>query len=69
MLTLNKDKNSLLSLIKPAIKRFTTVDFGEVVYEEDLYSAIDKAGLEVTKKVRVYRGMNIFLRLAPVYYI
>lgn len=69
VLTLNKDKNSLLSWIKPAIKRFTTVDFGNVIYEDDLFSVIDQAGLEVTKKVRIYKGFNIFLRISPVYYI
>ena len=69
VLTLNQNKNSLLSKIKPAIKRFTTVDFGKVVYEDDLLSLIDSAGLEVTKKIRVQKDWNLFLKIAPVYYI
>lgn len=69
MLTVNKNKNSLLAWIKPIIKKFTTIDFGNVIYEDDLYSVIDKAGLEVTKKERLYWGFNLFLRLSPVYYI
>jgi hypothetical protein len=44
-LTLNKNKNSLLSKLKPMIKRWTSVDFGQVVYEEDLMSILDQAGL------------------------
>ena len=68
-LTLNTNKNSLLSWLKPLIKRVTTVDFGQVVYEDDLLSVINSAGLEVTKKVRVRRGLNPFLKISPVYYI
>ncbi len=44
-LTLNKDKNTFLTKIKPIIKRFTSVDFGQVVYEDSLYAVIDQAGL------------------------
>ena len=69
VLTLNSNKNSLLSWIKPLIKRVTTVDFGQVVYEDDLLSVINSAGLEVTKKIRVQKGWNPFLIIAPVYYI
>ena len=68
-LTLNHNRNSLISWIKPMIKRFTSVDFGSVVYEEDLMSLIESAGLEVTKRVRVVKGINLFLRASPVYYI
>ena len=68
-LTLNTNKNSFLSWVKPLIKRLTSVDFGSVVYEDDLLSVIDSAGLEVTKKVRIQRGMNLFLKISPVYYI
>ena len=45
VLTLNQNKNSLLSWIKPLIKRWTTVDFGNVIYEDDLFSLFDSAGL------------------------
>jgi hypothetical protein len=68
-LTVNKQKNTMLSWIKPVIKRFTSVDFGNVIYEEDLYSVIDQAGLEVTKQVRLQTNYNILLKLFPVYYI
>lgn len=44
-LTLNKDKNSFLAQIKPLIKKFTSVDFGNVVYEDDLLSVLKQAGL------------------------
>jgi SAM-dependent methyltransferase len=33
-LTVNKSRNSLLARVKPLIKRLTTVDFGNVVYED-----------------------------------
>lgn len=39
LLTLNKHENKLLQKLKPLIKRITTIDFGNVVYEhqfEDL---------------------------------
>lgn len=69
ILTLNKNKNSLLSKLKPIIKKFTSVDFGNVVYEEDFYSVIDAAELEVVKTVRVRSGFNLLLWFFPVYYI
>jgi ubiquinone/menaquinone biosynthesis C-methylase UbiE len=69
VLTLNKNKNSFLSWLKPAIKRFTSIDFGQVVYEDVLNDILDQAGLEVTKKMRVEGRFNPFLMLSPVYYI
>ena len=69
VLTLNKNKNSFLSWLKPLIKRWTSVDFGQVVYEDELMSIIDRSGLEVTKKVRLQKDYNIFLKISPVYYI
>jgi ubiquinone/menaquinone biosynthesis C-methylase UbiE len=68
-LTVNKSKNSLLSKIKPLIKRITTVDFGNVVYEESFLSVLDSADLEVLKFVRLKSTFNLFLWLAPVYYV
>lgn len=45
VLTLNSNKNTFLSWFKPLIKRWTTIDFGNVVYEDELLSVIDSAGL------------------------
>ena len=40
-LTLNSNRNSFRTWAKPIIKKFTTIDFGNVVYEDDLLSIID----------------------------
>ena len=69
VLTINKSKNSFLQRIKPLIKRITTVDFGNVVYEDDFLSLLNSAGLEVTKYIRVRSSFNLFLWLSPVYYV
>lgn len=45
VLTINKNKNSLLSKIKPIIKKFTTVDFGNVVAEDDFLQLLNSAKL------------------------
>lgn len=68
-LTINKNKNSLLGKLKPLIKRFTTIDFGNVVYEDSFLQVIDSADLEVTKFVRLTSTWNLFLWMAPVYYV
>jgi len=68
-MTINKNKNSLLAQIKPLIRRFTSVDFGNVVYEEDFLKIIDDAQLEVVKYTRVPAGWNLLLHVCPVYYV
>jgi ubiquinone/menaquinone biosynthesis C-methylase UbiE len=50
MLTLNKTRNALFERLKPLIRRLTTIDFGEVVYENDFTELIENAGLTVVKK-------------------
>jgi hypothetical protein len=51
------------------IKRVTSVDFGNVVYEDSLLSVLDSADLEVTKFVRLRSPWNVFLWLSPVYFV
>jgi ubiquinone/menaquinone biosynthesis C-methylase UbiE len=68
-LTINKNKNSLLSKLKPLIKRVTTVDFGNVVYEDSFMNLLESAELEVTRYVRLRSTLNIFLWISPVYFV
>jgi hypothetical protein len=69
VLTINKNRNSFLGKIKPLIKKLTTVDFGNVVYEDEFLALLDTAGLEVTKYIRVKSTWNLFLWLSPVQYV
>lgn len=68
-MTVNKNRNSLLAKVKPLIKRLTTVDFGNVVYEDSFLQLLDSAGLEVVKFVRLRSQWNLFLWLSPVYFV
>lgn len=68
-LTINKNRNSLLGKLKPLIKKVTTVDFGNVVYEDSFLSLLESANLEVTKFIRLKSRWNIFLWLSPVYFV
>ena len=69
VMTLNESRNSWFARLKPTIKRFTSVDFGNVVYADDFYSVIDRAGLDIVKNIRVRSPWNPFLWLAPVRYV
>ena len=69
LLTLNKHENKLLQKLKPLIKRITTIDFGNVVYEHQFEDLLSRGNLQVEKKVRVQSSFNFLLKLFPVYFV
>ena len=55
--------------VKPLIKKLTTIDFGNVVYEKQFEEILSIGNLEVVKKVRIKQSLNPLLRVFPVYYV
>ena len=50
MLTLNRSRNAFFERLKPLIKRLTTIDFGQVVYENDFMELLEAEGLTICIK-------------------
>ena len=65
LLTLYKSSNnhSFIKRIKPILKKYTSVDFGRLIYEDEMEQIITSNGLRIVKKERVYQGVN------PLFYI
>eukprot|EP00736_Rhodelphis_marinus_P008195 Rmarinus@m.17626 len=45
--TFEKEPNPILDFVKPLLKYVTTIDFGHVTYEKDLFQSVEEAGLLV----------------------
>ena len=43
----------MLQNLKPLIKKITTIDFGNVVYEKQFEEILSIGGLEIEKKIRI----------------
>lgn len=69
MLTLNSRKNALFERLKPLIKRVTSVDFGEVVYENKFLEMVTDAGFEIVRKQRLRKFFNPLFWIFPIHYI
>ena len=70
LLTLNKKKAPLAEKLKPLIKYLTTIDFGNVVYENQFTQLIEAAKkIKLCKNVRVVHPFNPLLRLFRISYI
>jgi alpha-N-acetylglucosaminidase len=58
--TMFRERSRWLEFVKPRLKYFTTIDFGQVTYEERFFSLLDKMGLVVTEdrviKKECFRG-------------
>lgn len=56
--TFERERSRLLELTKPLLKRVTTIDFGQVTYEEDFRRAVADAGLVVEEFAVLGGGGN-----------
>jgi len=64
-----KDKFKFIEKVKPYIKYYTTVDFGQITYEADFMHLLDECGLKPLKQERIYHKMNPLLKLFRVFYV
>ena len=49
-MTLYKRPIPLLEKVKPLIKKITTVDFGNVMYESDFKEMVEISGMKIVKQ-------------------
>jgi ubiquinone/menaquinone biosynthesis C-methylase UbiE len=51
--TIEESRSPLVEKTKPLLKKLTTIDFGQVTYEEDFLNTVSEAGLEVVENTRL----------------
>lgn len=69
MLTLNRSRNVFFERLKPLIRRLTSIDFGQVVYDNSFTEELEATGLSVLSKQRLYSGFNPLFWLFPIHYV
>lgn len=47
--TFQNARSPVMEKVKPWLKRFTTVDFGQLVYHSQVLEMIEKAGMDVVE--------------------
>lgn len=62
--TFQERPSPLLERAKPLLKRVTTIDFGQVTYEQDFRDATAQAGMELLELLELGRHGNRSYRLA-----
>jgi ubiquinone/menaquinone biosynthesis C-methylase UbiE len=51
--TFETRRNKWIELVKPLLKFLTTIDFGQVTYEEDFLRSFEAAGLQIIENVPI----------------
>ena len=66
-LTLYTKRNRLVEWIKPKIKYFTSIDFGETMYKDQLEKIVEDSGM-VLKEFKVLgKEVNPLVRFFKIY--
>jgi hypothetical protein len=58
LLTMHKNRNRFMEIIKPAIKYLTSIDFGKMTYEDQFLGLLDTFNLRIMNSERL--GENLF---------
>lgn len=61
--TFQERRSLLAEKVKPMLRSLTTVDFGDVTYEEDFLEMVEGVGLKVTTNETLGRRSNMCFRL------
>jgi len=51
--TIEESRSPLVEKTKPMLKKLTTIDFGQVTYEEDFLNTVNSAGLDLIENTRL----------------
>jgi len=51
--TIEEVRSPLVEKTKPMLKKLTTIDFGQVTYEEDFLETVSRAGLNLVENTRL----------------
>ena len=64
-----KSRNKLLEEIKPRLKHLTTIEFGEVTYDQDFYDLLERLNFKVDMDRRIkktwYKGTYRLIAARP----
>jgi hypothetical protein len=58
LLTMHKNRNRFMEIIKPAIKYLTSIDFGKMTYEDHFLGLLDTFNLRIMNSERL--GEHLF---------
>ena len=61
--TFQVKRSAVVERAKPLLRKVTTIEFGEVTYEEDFRLVLDEAGLDVVEVEELSRGPTMSGRL------
>ena len=61
--TIEESRSTLMEKTKPLLKKLTTIDFGQVTYEEEFLHTLSGAGLSLLENVRLGGGRSRSARL------
>lgn len=54
--TFEHERSPVIEVVKPLLRRLTTIDFGRVTYEDDFRRALDEAGVVIDERVVLHAG-------------
>lgn len=66
-LTLYEKKNKFIEWVKPKMKYLFSIEFGPVVYREQLHKIFEEAGFEVVSKEKLGGKLSLLLKLFKIY--
>jgi ubiquinone/menaquinone biosynthesis C-methylase UbiE len=66
-LTLYEKKNKFIEWVKPKMKYLFSIEFGPVVYTNDLHKNFSEAGFEIVSKEKLGGKLSFILRLFKIY--
>lgn len=64
--TFEHERSRVMEVVKPMLRRLTTVDFGRVTYEADFGRALAAAGVECEERVVLHAGLRRSVLLLAV---
>ena len=62
--TFQRKNLPLLNVMKPAAKYLTTIDFGQLTFESDILSIIERANMDVVENVIIPNSVDNTLQVA-----
>jgi len=64
-----KRRFTMVEKVKPYLKYYTTIDFGNITYETELVALMDECNLSILKKERIFYKMNPLFKIFRIFYV
>lgn len=68
-LTLFQDRNKIVEWLKPRIKYFTSVEFGDSMYKDQLEKIISDSGMEIKSMDLFGKDINPLVKIFKIYIV